>query len=247
MADIAQCDQESDNEENMIHVRYGAYQEMVQADHSSKYVYLLQKGWAVRYRLMADGRRQITSLHIPGDVCGLYWLHGNDDGQPLQAIGEVHALKVPCADLLHLAQSRTRYFYGLTAEIQLLSSLLSEHGVTLGRRTAAERLAHVFCELHERMSTAGLANNGEFSMPLTQIDLADLTGLTSIHVNRVLQQMRGAKLIELNSRRLKIVDRDRLNRLAMFDPRYLSGLTKQRLRHAFSDDRNHHTISESVK
>ncbi len=231
----------------MSPAKYRPNQQIAHTNHAPDYVVVLQHGWAVRYRMMVDGRRQITYFYIPGDVCGLFWLHGNHDGQPVQAVGDVHGVRLSCSSLLGLARSTSRYFDSLTAEIELSTALLSEHGVTLGRRTAAERIAHVFCEMHERMSAAGYVRNGEFPMPMTQTDLADLVGLTAIHVNRVLQELRGAHLIELKARRLKILDPERLKRLAMFDPRYLVGLLKCRLHQAIPVDHKHIAMIDSVR
>jgi CRP-like cAMP-binding protein len=211
-------------------VRVRPHQQLAHANHVPDSVYLLLSGWVMRYRILADGRRQITSYYLPGDICGLYWLHGDNAGQPVQAVNEVKAVQLRCADVLAAAQANPAYLDRLTHEVALDASIQAEHHVTLGRRTAAERLAQLFCEIHCRMDAAGLAQGGECSMPFTQMDIADLCGLTAIHVNRVLQELRGAEMIELKARRLKLIDPERLARLAMFDPRYLSGLAGLRLR-----------------
>lgn len=90
--------------------------------------------------------------------------------------------------------------------------------MSIGRRSAPERLAHLFCELLVRLQAVGLVGEDGYAMPVTQIDLADTTGLTSVHVNRSLQDMRKEGLIDLRKRRLRILDLPRLRTLAEFDP-----------------------------
>ena len=193
-------------------------------------LYILLSGWVMRYRMLSDGRRQITSYYVPGDVCGLCWLHGDNAGQPAQAVHAVEAMEVPCAEVLASANDDPEVLGRLTREAELFAAIQAEHHVTLGRRTAAERLAQLFCEIFFRMDAVGLSSNGECDMPFTQVDIADITGLTAIHVNRVLQELRGSGMIELKGRRLKLLDYERIARLAMFDPRYLSGVEGPRLR-----------------
>jgi CRP-like cAMP-binding protein len=94
----------------------------------------------------------------------------------------------------------------------------SEWLVNLGRKTAIERIADLFCELADRIGRLAGDGSGSCEMPLTQADIADTTGLTAVHVNRTLQEMRAAGLIELHSRRLVIIDIERLRRIAHFQP-----------------------------
>lgn len=216
-------------------VRFRQHQQLAHANLVPDSLYLLLRGWVMRYRILADGRRQITSYYLPGDICGLYWLHGDNAGQPVEAANEVEAVQLPCADVLSTAQADPGYLDRLTREVAIGAAVQAEHHVTLGRRTAAERLAQLFCEIHFRMNAVGLSRTGECDMPFTQVDIADISGLTAIHVNRVLQELRGAGMIELKARRLKLIDPDRLARLAMFDPRYLSGLVGPRLRDGIRD------------
>jgi CRP-like cAMP-binding protein len=101
------------------------------------------------------------------------------------------------------------------------ASIQREWTLSLGRRTAIQRMAQLFCELNVRLSIAGLARNDSYDLPLTQAELAECLGLTSVHVNRTLQAMRRDRLIDLEGRRLTIHDLDALKRVAEFNGRYL--------------------------
>lgn len=175
-------------------------------------VFQIQEGWASRYRLFNDGRRQITALYLPGDLCDPAWLLGCYPRQPVAALTNVRAVRLPLRafppDLLghHRAS--------LCDVIHRQMSWM----VSLGRRTALERLAHLLLELFERMKSAGLAYGQQCALPLTQTDLADITGLTAVHVNRTLQAMRSASLVELQSKWLRIPDLVALREAAGLTP-----------------------------
>ena len=109
----------------------------------------------------------------------------------------------------------------LWAQTMIAVEIQREWTVNLGRRTAQERLAHLFCEVSSRLVAVGLSNGSECDMPLTQGDLADVTGLSTVHVNRSMQFLRTSGFIELRSKRLTIHDHQGLIDFAMFDPAYL--------------------------
>ena len=168
----------------------------------------VQEGWACRYRLLSDGRRQITALYLPGDYCDPIWMFGVS-GQPVVALTNVRAMRIA--------------FRGggvFDQNPQLRKALVENYDrqanwlVTLGRKTALERLAQLLFELFERMRRAGLAYGQQCALPLTQMDVADMTGLTSVHVNRTLQLLRSKGLVELQAKWLRIPDIDALREAA---------------------------------
>lgn len=180
-------------------------------------LHLILEGWACRYVLLPDGRRQITELYLPGDLCDTDWLQGRIPGSP----------GVAMTALTTIAMSRTAVEMACEQDQRVRSSIWHDALekmerrerwiVTLGRKTAVERIAHLFCDIVVRMRQVGLARGDRCALPLTQGDIADHTGLTPVHVNRVLQQLRKQGLIRLQHRELRIADFASLARLALFE------------------------------
>lgn len=185
------------------HVHFRPHQFLARENEQPEALFQLQEGWACRYRLLSDGRRQITALYLPGDYCEPHWLLGKLPSQPVVALTNIRAARMPCRSPNHLAPDRQQQFWKMLGDhIERQSNWL----VTLGRKTALERLAHLLVELFERMRHAGLAYGQQCAMPLTQMEIADITGLTPVHVNRTLQTMRAKGLVELQSKWLRIPD-----------------------------------------
>jgi CRP-like cAMP-binding protein len=175
----------------------------------------IQEGWACRYRMLPDSRRQITALYLPGDCCEPFWALGRLPSQPVVAMTMVRALKSPCRlPTGPFSDGQQSFWKSLADSCERQASWL----VTLGQKTALERLAHLLLELFERMRRSGLAYEQQCALPLTQMDIADLTGLTPVHVNRTLQAMRAKGLVELQSKWLRIPDLGALRETAALGP-----------------------------
>ena len=184
---------------------------------------LILDGWACRCRFVDSNRRQITSLLLPGDF-------SNPDIDLDPALGIDHMIcslapltyAVVDAEELGVVVARSP---GLRAALQRQrrreQSIQREWAVSLGRRSASERVAHLVCELHQRLDSGSDAHSLTIEMPLLQADLADAVGLTPIHVNRMLQQLRGLGLISSGRNCITISDLPALRRLACFDETYL--------------------------
>ncbi|EQB01096.1 CRP-like cAMP-binding protein [Sphingobium wenxiniae] len=174
----------------------------------------IQEGWACRYRMLSNGRRQITALYLPGDCCEPCWALGRPSTQPVVALTNIRAKKAPCRMSGALfADSRQSFWKSLADSYERQANWL----VTLGRKTAMERLSHLLLELFERMRQSGLAYGQQCALPLTQMDIADITGLTPVHVNRTLQAMRARGLVELQAKWLRIPDLGILREIAALD------------------------------
>jgi len=174
-------------------------------------LYQLLEGWASRYRLLPDGRRQITAIYLPGDFCEPQWALGRTPSQPIVALTNVRARKAPCqVPSAGHGDVQGSFWKNMVDATERQSNWL----VTLGRRTALERLAHLLLELFERMRASGLSYGQQCALPLTQMDIADVTGLTPVHVNRTLQTMRNQGLVELQSKWLRIPDLSALREAA---------------------------------
>src|SRR3954471_610209 len=167
---------------------------------------LLLTGMAFRYRALADGRRQIISLHIPGDFVDLhsFVLHPMDHSIATAVASRV--ARVPHEHLNLVLERHPRLARALMWDMALDAATFREWMVGLGRRSAYERLAHLFCELYYRMKMVHLVRDGAFDMPLSQSALGDVCGLSSVHVNRSLQSLRGDGLVVNEKGRVAIPD-----------------------------------------
>lgn len=186
-----------------------------------RFVHLVLEGWACRYKTLPDGKRQIVSLFVPGDFCdvNVYILKHMD-----HSIGAITRLKVAVMtpeEMNALTTGRPRITQALWWHELVTSAIQREWTLNIGQRSAYERIAHLLIELYKRLETVGRTQDGRCDFPLTQNDLADATGLTSVHVNRTLQELRRDRLIELERKQLHILDMERMMDAAMFNANYL--------------------------
>jgi CRP-like cAMP-binding protein len=184
-------------------------------------VLCILEGWAAVYKQLPDGRRQITAFLIPGDLADAnVFIVGRMD-HSICAITPVRYAEIPPTEFEAMTDASPSIARALWRQTLVNGSISREWVLNIGQRTAYERLAHLLCEMFLKLKAAGLADESGCDWPLTQVDLAEATGLTSVHVNRTLQQMRRDGLIELQGRRLTIPDLRALMRVALFDPDYL--------------------------
>jgi len=182
---------------------------------------LILDGWACSYRQLENGKRQILSIFLPGDLCQPFGILPRFLDHSLGALTPVTIAQVPLAAIRAAARTSPRIEEALWWDLLVASAIDRERVVSLGRRTAAERLGHLFCELHLRLSLIGLADETGYDLAITQADLADLLGLSAVHVNRSLQDLRGSGLIALRGRRLTLYDLEGLRAASLFEPGYL--------------------------
>lgn len=185
-------------------------------------VFVMLAGWACRYKLLPEGGRQITAYLMPGDFCDMHVAVLDEMDHSIATLTEAKVALIQRDEMEALIESRpsiTRAFW----RTQIVDeSVLRAWIVSMGRRNAIERVAHLLCELYVRAANIGLiAADGRFELPLTQVVLADSLGLTPVHVNRVLRALKENGAIELTRGKLIVVDTDRLARIAGFDDNYL--------------------------
>lgn len=182
---------------------------------------LLLDGWALRCKFMANGSRQVLGVILPGDFCNRQIVAPGEMDHMVVSATEV-AVATFSRDQLH---TLLRSSQGLAQSFWRFSSVdeaIQRAWLTsLGRRDARARIAHLFCELYVRLQWIGLATEGRYRFPLTQEDVADISGLTPVHVNRMLKGLRHDGLISLHKGNLTIFDFPGLSRLAEFNPSYL--------------------------
>ncbi len=198
-----------------------ARRDLVREGERPRGVHLILDGWACRYKQLPDGRRQVVSFFIPGDLCDANVFILKEMDHSIGAITQIKVAEITPPDFEALMQESPRITQALWWHELVNAAVQREWTTNIGQRTAYERIAHLFCELFIRLRSVGLADGNSCDFPLTQVDLADATGLTAVHVNRTLQEMRREDLIVLEHRTLTIRDLDRLKDVAMFNPNYL--------------------------
>jgi CRP-like cAMP-binding protein len=199
----------------------GPRRDLVREGDRPRAVALMLEGWACRYKQFADGRRQIVGFHIPGDLCdsGLSIVREMDHS--IGAVTRLSYAEIGFADFEALIAQSPGVARALRWNELVNAAIAREWVANVGQRSAYERLAHLFCELFLRLRAVGLTDGDSCYFPLTQTDLASAAGLTSVHVNRTLQEMRRDGLLTYGFKRLVIPDLEALKRVAMFNANYL--------------------------
>lgn len=182
---------------------------------------LLIDGLMCRYKDLRNGERQIMELHVPGDFLDLHsYLLKRLDHNVISLVPCRIAI-VPHPNLVSITDLHPHLGRMLWLSTLIDAAIHREWLVSLGRRSAIARVAHLFCEMHARLSLVQLADPGGFPLKITQTDLAECLGLTSVHVNRVLRQLREMGLARFRDGRVDILNGAELMRIAEFDPQYL--------------------------
>lgn len=200
---------------------FAARQDLAKARELQTQSHLLIEGLVCRHIGLPDGRRQIVALHVPGDFVDLHSFLLQRLEHDVTAIGRTTIAIFPHDRLRRITETHPHLSRMLWLSTLMDAAMHREWVASLGLRSALERLAHLFCELHERMKVIGQATNGAFDLPLNQIDLGDACGLTAVHVNRTLRELRETGLLRFNSKRVEILDEPALAAAAQFDPFYL--------------------------
>lgn len=184
-------------------------------------VFLILEGMAGRLKHRANGARQIMAFLVPGDLCDLDVALLARMDHTITTLSACRVVRIPPETVAELMEHHSQLARALRMSTLVDEATLREWLVNIGCRSALERIAHLFCELLVRLQAVGLASEDSYDLPITQMDLADTTGLSNVHVNRVLQELRRQGVIALKSRRLQILDLPRLRTIAEFKPNYL--------------------------
>jgi len=185
-------------------------------------ILIIIEGNAIRYRILHDGRRQILSFTIAGDVVGVLGPFIESSLYSTKALTETTIATVPFTRVNSLFESHPQLVAKIFLCVSCELTIYAEHLVDLGRRSASERIAHFLLELLTRLQAVGLAEDQSYKIPLTQELIADALGLSVPHVNRVLRRLREDNLVVIEDQRVTIRDLDGLSELADFEPGYLS-------------------------
>ena len=182
---------------------------------------MLLEGWLARSKDLAGGERQVTELHIAGDFADLHGFTLKRLDHDVLTLSECVVGVVPHERLQEIIERFPRLGRAYWFSTNVDAAITRELALSLGQRSAISRMAHLFCELHERLDVVGRARPDGYEFPLTQRELSECLGLTVVHANRTIQELRRRGLIELESRQLTILDRRGLEGVAEFDPSYL--------------------------
>jgi len=184
-------------------------------------MHVIVEGFAVRYKITSDGDRQIFAYLIPGDTCDLHAPLLDRSDHSIGTVTSARIVSIPHSQILKLMDERPTIARALWISTLVDAATLREWIVNLGQREAPQRIAHLFCELHVRLMAVGLATHTSFELPITQLELGDTLGISAIHVNRSLKDLRDAGLVTLKHARIHIPDMERLKEFSGFDPSYL--------------------------
>ncbi|WP_054008472.1 Crp/Fnr family transcriptional regulator [Cypionkella psychrotolerans] len=200
---------------------FAAGRDMIHQGQVDQTAYIVASGWACSYKLLPGGTRQIVDFQIPGDFLGLRSVLFRTADHNVEPITRVHASEVKEQDLLAAFTQTPRLATAVLWAASRDEAMVVEHLVGLGRRNASERMAHFLLELGARLKLVGLADRKGFSCPLSQYQLADALGLSAVHVNRVLRELREEGLLTFQKGKVQFQNYEALVDLSGFDRAYL--------------------------
>ena len=196
------------------------HQDLIREGDTTDNVRLVLEGYACRYKLLRNGRRSIFAYLVPGDFCDLniFILKLMDHG--IATVSACTIVEITRQRILELSErpAITRALWWATLVDE---AILREWLVNMGRRDAESGIAHLFCEIHLRLKAIGLADSDEFCLPITQTEIADTVGLSTVHVNRSIQSLQGKGLLNVNRGRVTIHDIKGLYDICDFNSNYL--------------------------
>ena len=196
-------------------------QDLIQEGDRPEQVQVILDGFACRYKQLEDGSRQIMALLVPGDFCDLRVAILGEMDHTISTLSTCEVARFSRKEVERLISTSVTLNRALWWASLVDEAVLREWLVSMGRRRADQRMAHLFCELLVRLDAVGLVRDNGYDLPLQQSDLGDVLGLTPVHVNRVLQALRAGGLVSLDRKRLTILDVPQLNDFAEFDDKYL--------------------------
>jgi len=189
---------------------------------------LILRGFAAREQFVKDGKRQIAAIHIAGDFVDLHSLLLKVMDHSVVAIGCCEAAFVKHSDLLAVVRAEPHLGRLLWLSTVIDGAIERKWVTCLGRRSASRHLAHLMCEIFTRLSVAGLVQGNSFEWPLTQQEMGDALGLSTVHVNRTVQELRAHGLLGWGHKVVQIPDFEHLASFADFDATYLNLVNEPR-------------------
>ncbi len=199
----------------------GADQDILQDGDRPSQCCVLLEGFLCRYKLAGEDKRQILAFHIPGEIPDLQSLHLKTLDHSMAAVTASKVGFIRHEAVHRLMADHPRLAGVFWRETLIDGAIFREWMIGLGRRKAPGRMAHLFCEMYVRWDSIGMARGGTVPLPITQTELGDTLGLSSVHTNRALQDLRGENLVRFERGKLTVLDWNGLVQAGEFDPTYL--------------------------
>ena len=200
---------------------FEADHDLVRTGDGASECWLLLDGYLYRHKETSEGRRQILSVYVPGDIPDLASLYLSRSDHTLSAMGPAIAAHVSHSALKEAIAASPTLMRALQREMLVDAAIFREWILNIGTRQAVSRVAHLLCEIATRLQTVGLAKDLSFILPMSQADIGEATGISTVHANRVIQDLRSRGAIEWRNKTLRILDWDALVGIADFSPAYL--------------------------
>jgi CRP-like cAMP-binding protein len=201
--------------------RYVARQDLIREGDEPGPMFVVLEGWVCRYKVLPSGTRQIMAFLMPGDACDLHIKLLEQMDHSIQAITAASVATITRGQMQAVMRDHPNVASAMYTAQLVDEGIMRAWIVSMGRRSAPERVAHLICELYLRARNIGLTGEGEFALPLSQSVLADALGMTTVHINRVLKELRLAGAMSVKRGSVTILDPIKLVQIAGFDENYL--------------------------
>jgi len=185
---------------------------------NSAHLYTVLSGWAFRFKTLGDGRRQILNFALPGDFLGLQGSVNDEMQHSVEALTDMKLCVFPREKLWDLYRDYPTLAFDVTWLAAREEQVLDEHLLSVGRRTATERLAYLLLVVFQRAEEIGLTKGNTIQLPFTQQHVADMLGMSLVHTNKTLRRLFATKTVRWKDRRFEMLDREGLARLASYEP-----------------------------
>ncbi len=199
----------------------GPRQDLIQEGDRPESVHIVLEGFACRYKLLPDGTRQIMAYLVPGDLCDMHIAILGEMDHSIATLSRCKIVTISRKMIEDLVENHGRINRALWWATLVDEATLREWLVNMGRRSADKQLGHLLCELLLRLQVVGLATENSYDLPLTQTEIGDTLGISNVHVNRVLKQLRKDGLIVLKNKRVTISNVEGLKEFSGFSESYL--------------------------
>lgn len=203
-------------------VRHGSRVDLLRQGERYGEARVVRDGWAIRHKALPDGRRQVVNFVLPGDIIGIYCNLFETADHSVTTLTTMEVAEFPAERIAEIFRRFPRLAAALAWSGAREEAMIAERLLSLGRRTALERMAHMIVELLRRLNAVGLVQGGNFALPVTQEIMADALGLSIVHINRTLRRLRDSGIIDVAGQRITVNDPEQLAAIGQFDELYLN-------------------------